>query len=169
MTTSCILLNADYTFLNVVHWKRAICLLVKGKAEALSYSDHVVRNAEETHIMKIPSVLKLVKLIRYLYRNKVPFSKKNIFIRDGYTCVYCDSKDGLTIDHIIPVSRGGKSTFENCVAACRTCNHKKGNKTPSEANMYMKKQPYAPTISEFIYLRMKKMGITDLLKDLGVF
>ena len=168
-TTSCIVLNADYTFLNMVDWKRAICLVVKGKAEAISYSDRIIKNAEETCIMKVPAVLKLVKLIRHLYRNRVPFSKKNIFIRDNHTCVYCGHKDGLTIDHIIPTSRGGKSTFENCVAACRGCNHKKGSKTPSEAHMFMKKQPYAPTISEFIALRMRKLGITDLLKELGVF
>ena len=169
MTISCIVLNADYTFLNVVNWKRAICLVVKGKAEALKYSDRIIRNAERTSVIRVPAVLKLVKLIRHLYRNRVPFSKKNIFVRDDHTCVYCGEKEGLTIDHIIPVSRGGKSTFENCVAACRSCNHKKGSKTPSEANMFMKKRPYAPTISEFIRLRMNKLGITDLLNDLGVF
>jgi len=168
MTTNCIVLNADYTFLNVVNWKRAICLMVKGKAEAISYSERVIRNAEDTHIMKVPAVLKLVKLIRHLYRNKVPFSKKNIFVRDNFTCMYCGSKDGLTIDHVIPTSRGGKSTFENCVSACRQCNHKKGSRTPSEAHMFIKKQPYAPTISEFIRLRMKKLGIADLLKEVGV-
>ena len=169
MTTSCILLNADYTFLNVVNWKRAICLVINGKAEALKYSDRIVKNVEDTHSMQIPAVLKLVKLIRHLYRNRVPFSKKNIFVRDKYECVYYNGKDTLTIDHIIPSSRGGKSTFENCVTACRSCNHRKGNKTPSEVNMYMKKQPYAPTISEFIRLRMTKLGIGDLLKDLGLF
>ena len=75
-TTSCIVLNADYTFLNMVSWKRAICLVVKGKAEAVSYSERVVKNSEETCVMKVPAVLKLIKLIRHLYRNKVPFSKK---------------------------------------------------------------------------------------------
>ena len=169
MSATCIILNADYTFLNVVSWKRAICLMVKGKAEALKYSERIIKNAEETCIMQIPSVLKLVKLIRHLYRNRVPFSKKNIFVRDEHACVYCGNKEALTVDHIIPTSRGGKSTFENCVTACRECNHKKGNKTPSEAHMFMRKQPYAPTISEFISMRMTKLNIADMLKELGVF
>jgi len=170
MSTNCVLLNANYAFLNTVNWKKAICLVVKGKAEAIKYHDKVVRNGEGVCVMKVPAVLRLIKLIRHLYRNRVPFSKRNVFIRDNFKCVYCGKKPGfLTLDHVKPVSRGGKSTFENCVAACKDCNNKKGAHLPSEVDMFMKKQPYAPTISEFMIIRMNKLGILDLLKDLEVF
>ena len=106
-----------------------------------------------------------------IYKNKVPYSKRNIFVRDGYRCMYCGSKDNgkLTVDHVIPQSKGGRSTFENCVAACRPCNLKKGHRIPSEAKMFMKRQPYAPTIYEFIRLKMKYYKIDEFLKELGVY
>ena len=113
--------------------------------------------------------MRLIKMIRLIYKNKVPYSKKNIMIRDGFSCGYCGSTYQLTIDHIIPVSRGGKSTFENCVTACRECNNKKGSRTPGEANMFLKRQPYAPTISEFFRIKMKQLGVDKYLKEVGVF
>lgn len=90
-------------------------------------------------------------------------------VRDRYLCVYCKSNRDLTIDHVIPASRGGKNSFENCVTACRTCNNKKGNRTPREAKMFLKKQPYAPTISEFFRIKMDQLGMHKLLKELGVY
>ncbi len=163
----CILLNADYSFLNVVDWKRALRLMVKKKVQVIKYSDRVVQGAEG-FFLRLPAVMKLIKLIRTLYRSRVPFSKRNVLIRDGYTCVYCGRKTKrLTIDHIIPRSQGGKSTFENCVACCRSCNSKKGGRTPSQAQMFLKKKPYQPTISEFMRLRLAKLGIDDLWRQLG--
>ena len=76
----CVVLNGDYSFLNVVNWKRAICLIIKGKTEVLKYSDTEIRNGVGTTIMKIPLVMRLIKFIRTIYRNKVPFSKNNVFI-----------------------------------------------------------------------------------------
>ena len=90
-------------------------------------------------------------------------------VRDGFRCVYCGTSSRLTIDHVIPASKGGKNNFDNCVTACQPCNNKKGNRTPNEANMFMKKRPYAPTISEFIRLKMKQLGVEDFLKELGVY
>ena len=104
-----------------------------------------------------------------IYKNKVPFSKRNVMVRDDYKCVYCSSSKELTIDHIIPASKGGKTSFENCTTACKSCNNLKGNRTPSEANMFMTKQAYAPTISEFLRLKMKKMGADAYLKEMGVY
>jgi len=165
----CVLLNADYTFLNVVNWKRAICLITKGKVQVLRHSERLIRTAEGLAV-KVPAVLRLIKLIRTLYINRVPFSKKNVLIRDGFKCAYCGSvKRKLTIDHIIPKSRGGKTNFENCVSSCKSCNNKKGNKTPSEANMYLKVKAYQPTIAEFLRLKVEKLGINKVLKDLGVY
>jgi len=165
----CIILNSDYTFLNTVTWKRAVCLIMKGKTQVLKYSERVVRNSSGI-VMKIPLVMKLVKLVRSIYKSKVPFTKKNVFIRDKFRCVYCDTKDvRLTIDHVVPVSKGGRTNFDNCVASCKPCNSNKGNRTPSEARMFMKKRPYTPTIAEFIRLKMKQLGIDRFLVDLGVY
>ena len=164
----CVILNGDYTYLNSVTWKRAIRLLIKGKTEVLKYSDRGL-NCVDGSVMKIPAVMKLMKVIRLIYKHKVPYSKKNIHIRDNYTCAYCGTNKELTIDHIIPASRGGKTSFENCTTACRSCNHKKGSRTPREANMFLKNKTYAPTISEFFRIRMKQLGIEAYLKELGVF
>ena len=167
--TRVVILNLDYTYLNSVSWEKSLKLLCKGKATVLKYTDYVVRTAE-SGVMKIPAVMKLIKLIRTIYRTKVPFSKKNIMIRDDFICQYCGAhKNKLTIDHVIPVSKGGKSSFDNCVAACQDCNNKKGSNLPSEARMYLKRQPSSPTISEFTRLKAVKSGIFDLLKDLGVY
>lgn len=167
----CIILNGDYSYLNVVSWKRAICLMIKGKAEVLKYSDKsVIRNVEGEEVMRVPLVMRLIKIIRMIYKNKVPYSKRNIFIRDNFRCVYCGARnERLTVDHVIPQGQGGKSSFDNCVAACKPCNHKKGNRTPTEAKMFMRKRPYSPTIYEFIRLKMKHYKIDDFLKELGVY
>jgi len=165
----CVLLNSDYSFLNIVTWKRAICLVVKSKVQVLKYSEKIVKTSEGV-LIKIPAVMKLIKIIRTLYRDRVPFSKKNIFIRDGFRCAYCgNDKEKLTIDHIIPKSKGGKTSFENCVSSCKTCNNKKGGQTAKEADMYLKLKPYQPTISEFLRMKIKKLGINDLLKDFGIY
>ena len=74
----------------------------------------------------------------------------------------------MTIDHIQPKSRGGGHTFENCVCSCGPCNHKKGNRTPREANMFLKRQPYQPTIMEFFRHKVKRTGMDKVLKQLGL-
>ncbi len=165
----CILLNADYTYLNVVDWKRAMCLMIKGKVQVVKHSKRIVRTAEGI-IIKVPAVMKLIKLIRALYVNRVPFSKKNVLVRDGFKCAYCGAeRQRLTIDHIIPKSKGGKANFENCVSSCKPCNNKKGDRTPREAQMYLKVKAYQPTISEFLRLKVKKLGINDVLRDMGIY
>lgn len=166
---NCILLNADYTFLNIVDWKRAMCLMTKGKIQVLRYSEKIIRTAEGL-VIKIPAVMKLIKIIRTLYRTKVPFSKRNIFIRDGFKCAYCgDYRGRLTVDHIIPKSRGGKTDFENCVTSCKPCNNWKGNRFPREANMSIRVKAVQPTIAEFLMLKIKQLGIDDILKDVGIY
>lgn len=165
---SCVILNGDYSYLNTVSWQKAIKLIVKGKVTVIKYTEMVVKTAEHM-IVKIPAVMKLMKIIRTIYRTKVPFSKKNVMVRDNFICQYCGSLKTLTIDHVTPVSRGGKSTFENCVTACKDCNNKKSDKLPSEIHMYLKKQPTCPTIAEFTRIKAVKSGMYDILKDLGVY
>jgi len=169
MMTQCVLLNADFSFLNLVNWKRAICLMAKGKVEVVKDSRRTIRNCSGTEL-KVPAVMRLIKLIRTIYRTRVTFTKRNVLIRDRFKCAYCGARrEKLSIDHIIPKSRGGKMTFENCVAACKPCNLKKGGRTPSEARMYLKVRPYQPTISEFLRLKFENLGLHDVLQELGFF
>ncbi len=161
-----ILLNADYSFLNVVDWKKAFTLLAKGKVEVVKYGDAVIKNAAGS-ILKIPMVMRLIKLIRTIYKARVPFSKKNVMVRDGHKCVYCGvTGRRFTIDHVVPRSKGGKSTFENCVTACKPCNNKKGSKSCSEVKMYPKTNMLQPTISEFLRLKIQSLGIKKTLDDM---
>ena len=166
--TRVVVLNENYEYINSVNWQKAIKLMVKGKVTVLKYTEMVVKTAEHV-IMKIPAVIKLLKLIRLVYRTKVPFSKKNVMIRDNFTCQYCGTQKELTIDHVTPISRNGKSMFENCVTACKHCNNRKSDRLPSEAQMYLKKKPIAPTISEFTRIKAVKAGVYNLLKDLGIY
>lgn len=165
-----ILLNSDYSFLNVINWKRAIRLMVKGKVEIVKASERVISNAERTVEITVPKVLRLMALVKSVYKNRVPFSKKNVFVRDDFTCAYCGRTDRrLTIDHIIPKSKGGTSSFENCVASCKPCNNKKNNRTPRGANMSLLCRPHTPTIMEFFIIKMKRLGVYKTLKELGIY
>ena len=167
--TQCVLLNADYSFLNLVNWKRAFCLIAKGKVEVVKDSQRTIRNASGAEL-KVPAVMRLIKLIRTIYRSSVSFTKRNVLVRDKFKCAYCGTrKERLSIDHIIPKSRGGKTNFENCVAACKACNLRKGGRTPNEARMYLKARPFQPTISEFLRLKFENLGIHDVLAELGLF
>ena len=163
---TCVVLNADYTFLNTISTKKAMCLLAKEKIEVLTYSKKVFRTAMGM-VMRVPAVIRLIKLIRTIYKARVPFSKKNIMVRDGFKCAYCGAKDvRLTIDHITPKALGGKSTFENCVTSCKPCNSKKGHKLCSEARMYPKVHAHQPTVMEFLQLKMKALGINKVIEEL---
>ena len=163
-----LLLNADYTYLCTLRWQRAVCLMIQNKVEVLKHGDRQVANVGRTVVITLPLILRLLRMVRSIYKNRVPFRPKNVIIRDNWTCQYCGSTDrnNLTIDHMIPKSRNGRHNFENCVAACKDCNNKKGDRTPREANMFTKRQPYQPTISEFLMQRMKDYGIRELLEEI---
>jgi len=163
---SVIILNADYSFLNMVSWKKAFKLLAKDKCEVIKWADKIIHDATG-RVLKIPAVMKLIKFIRTIYKTRIPFAKKNVYIRDDFECAYCGFKSKkLTIDHILPKSRGGKSTFENCVASCKPCNNKKGNKLCSEIKMYPSKKAYQPTISQFLQLKVKSLGIGKVIDEI---
>jgi len=162
-----IVLNTDMTILGTTHWKRAIRLVVKGRAETLAESDISVHPS-----MKIPKVIRLIKAIRSLWRKEVPWSKQNVHIRDLFRCQYCGkyiNKNKVTIDHVIPVAQGGKNTWENTVCSCYECNNGKEDRTPSQANMTLLRQPYKPTIMEFMLRKIKSEGLDQVLKELGIY
>ncbi len=163
-----IVLNADYTFLNTCTWKRALVLVETGKAKILKASKKVVKNISGTFTFAIPYVILLTKLVRSVFKRKVPWSKRNVFIRDEFQCQYC-GKENLKnpeLEHVIPKSKGGKNTFENCVCTCKECNRKKGDKLPSEVGVFLKRQPSKPTISEFMRIKLKKInGAEEIIKE----
>lgn len=148
-----ILLNADHTFLRFIDWKRSICLILKGKVEVLEATDKLISNITKTIQIAVPKVIKLLNFVKGVYKTKVTFSKRNLFIRDKKRCVYCGSPDSLTVDHVFPASRGGKTNFTNCVSACQKCNNKKGDRTPEEANMKLPYKPYVPSVSVLMKIR----------------
>jgi 5-methylcytosine-specific restriction endonuclease McrA len=152
-----IVLNAGYEFMGLVSWQRAMLLLFNGKVEVVKESDRTVRTVSRT--FRIPAVIRLIKFIRQIYRREVPFSRKNILIRDAHVCQYCGrefSSGDLTIDHIIPKVQGGANQWTNVVACCRSCNIRKGGRTPRQAGMHLVRQPFKPTIMEFINLYLRR-------------
>lgn len=163
-----ILLNSDYNFLGVINWKKAVTLVFKGKVEVVKTTDRIIRNASRTFEMFLPKVLRLITLARRVYKSKVPYSKKNVIFRDANTCQYCGDKSTkkMTIDHVIPLSKGGKSVFENCVASCSKCNSIKDDKLPSQCGMSLKRRPTRPTIMEFLSIKMKNYGVDKILEDI---
>lgn len=163
----CIVLNQDMTILGTTTYKRAIKLIVKGRAEVLAESDRMVHPT-----MYIPKVIRLIKAIRNLWRTSVPWSKQNVHVRDLFRCQYCGeyiSKNKVTIDHVIPVAQGGKNKWENTVCSCFNCNNTKEDRTPSQAHMSLLRQPYQPTIMEFMLRKIKSEGLDRTLKDLGIY
>ncbi len=171
MSNQVVVLNANYTFLSITSWQNAVCLLIEGKAEALEETEREIRNHDRTVVVTVPLFIRLVKYVRSIFKTKVPYSRKNVIIRDKQTCVFCgkyiEKFDDCTIDHVIPKAQGGKSVWENAVTACRKCNNRKADRTPSQANMFLRYQPYRPTISEYIHYCTKKYGVDELLKRLS--
>ncbi len=163
---SVIVLNADFTYLHTVSWRRGLRLVLKGKVEVLKYGHYVVNSFQNLH--RIPLIVRLITFVRRVYKNKVPLNKRNILVRDDHICQYCgvSCKQHPTLDHILPKSRGGSFTWNNTVTSCRKCNQKKGDKTPSESGMTLLKKPVQPTISEFLNQKVAQMGLQKFLQDL---
>ncbi len=149
-----LLLNQTYEPLNIVSIRRAIKLLVLLKAELVYFDENHLIKSSNISIPR-PVVIRLKRYIHLKYREP-PLTKKNILLRDNYTCQYCGTrKPPLTIDHIIPKSRGGKDTWDNLVTACVKCNAKKGDRTPEEAGMKLLSRPRKPTYFELIIMRSR--------------
>ena len=140
-----LVLNATYEPLNVVSVKRAVVLLLKEKAELIETAKAMLR--AETFTIPRPLVIRLVYYVKIPRRVSLPVTRRGILTRDQYTCQYCGllpPRNLLTVDHILPRSRGGKTTWENVITACQKCNGRKGNRTPAEANMPLLSEPTRP-------------------------
>lgn len=159
MYSQVLVLNASYEPIHICDARRAIILIVKGAANSEQDTSHVMRSPSV--VFPVPAVIRLVYYIQIPYRKRA-YSKGHIFLRDSHTCQYCGKMDvhnKLTLDHILPQSRGGKSVWENLVTCCRRCNTKKRDHTPKEANMALINKPRP--LSSYFYLHLVRIKARD--------
>lgn len=142
-----LVLNASYEPLRITNGRRAIVLILKEKATLIS--KRVIR------------LVNYVKIPFQRYKDSYP-TRSLIHKRDDHECQYCGSKDNLTIDHVIPRSRGGQDTWENLVCSCSSCNLKKGNKLLSDTNMILRRPPSAPFNK--VYLDLEKSKVSEWME-----
>ena len=146
-----LVLNATFEPINVCTVRRAVVLLLKEKAELLERGRWELHSESST--LARPVVIRLVsyvKVPRDAHRRKI--TRRAVFARDSWTCQYCGSRSNLTVDHVIPRSKGGTSNWENIVASCAPCNRRKGDMTPIQANMHPVREPRAPHPQVFIHV-----------------
>ncbi len=142
-----LILNVNYEPLHVCNTKRALALVIDGKAEIVLNGRGTIRSASAEFDM--PSVIKLGYMVKRP-RLQVSLSKREILRRDEYTCQYCGQQSAvLTVDHVVPRRLGGQHIWTNVVAACPSCNRRKGGKTPEKANMQLRRQPHEPSPSAY--------------------
>lgn len=143
-----LVLNADYTPINVTTVFRGYILVSKGKAEILKSAETPLNTGKLTFMR--PLIIRLYNYVKHRI-HKLKINRHRLYKRDNYECVYCGSKKNLTIDHILPKSRGGENSWLNLITCCSSCNRKKGDRTPEESNMKLRFKPYEPNIfSEII-------------------
>lgn len=154
---SVLVLNQSYEPISICSAKKALIQLYLTKAEMVAPKNGKLVHSV-TQKIPFPSVIRLSRYVRVPYKHIV-LSRKNILRRDGMKCQYCGSKTDLTIDHVIPKSRGGADKWDNLVAACRKCNNKKGNSTPSEAGMTLQSKPRKP--NHLLFLKQQMNSFED--------
>jgi 5-methylcytosine-specific restriction endonuclease McrA len=148
-TSRVLVLNSSYEPLNVCTVRRAVVLLLKEKAELLETGTRELR--AESMTMPHPVVIRLVTYVRVprdSRRRRI--TRRAVFARDSWTCQYCGRTSHLTVDHVVPRSRGGTSQWDNIVTSCAPCNRRKGDRKPNEIQMHPRRQPRAPGPTIFI-------------------
>lgn len=136
-----LVLNATYEPLCVVPQRRALLLVIAGKAVALEDSVAVVHSARTS--LPVPSVVRLARFVRVPHRVGVPLTRRSVFVRDAGRCAYCGGP-ASSIDHVVPRSRGGAHEWVNVVSACQRCNHAKADRTLAELGWRLRSTPRAP-------------------------
>ncbi len=139
-----LLLNSSYEPLRVISWQNAVGMFFLGKVEIVEEYDHHIRSVSLA--IKAPAVVRLLRFFR-VGRRSPSLSRLNVLARDNFTCQYCGremSAKEATLDHVVPRSQGGRTTWENIVCACGVCNRKKGGRTPKEAHMKLLSKPCKP-------------------------
>jgi len=144
---SALVLNATYEPLSVVSARRAVCLVLAGKAEVVHEDDAQIRSAN--FALAVPTVIRLRYVVRVPFLRRTALSRKAVFVRDAHRCQYCGGHAD-SIDHVIPRSRGGAHAWDNVAAACRPCNLRKRDRTPDEAGMRLASSPTPPVAGTWI-------------------
>ena len=146
-----LVLNLNYVPINICNVRRAVILVGKGKAELLENNRGVLRTVNA--VFDAPTIIRLVYLVKRPFLPR-KLSKKEVFLRDRYTCQYCGKKSQeLTLDHVIPRRQHGSHAWNNVVAACSRCNLRKAGRTPVEARMRLVKEPKAPDPNPYLILQ----------------
>ncbi len=136
-----LVLNATFEPLGIVPQRRAMLLVLAGKAEQLESSGVLARSARSA--VDLPSVVRLTRFVRVPFRSSVPLTRRALFARDRGRCGYCGAP-ASTVDHVVPRSRGGRHEWANVVVACARCNHVKADRTVSELGWRLRCRPHAP-------------------------
>ncbi|MEO0895554.1 MAG: HNH endonuclease [Bacteroidota bacterium] len=143
-----LVLNQDYQAISLVDFQRAFILVLLKKADTVeTYTDQKIRTVKAE--FDFPSVIRLTSYVNLPYK-KINLTRHNIFRRDGNRCVYCGSRERLTLDHVIPRAKGGRTTWNNLVTACYKCNSKKGDLDLQDSGLELKTQPYRPSFIMFL-------------------
>ncbi len=141
---SVVVFSQNYLPLCRVNVKRAIALLVTGKAEPLEFSSDAWLVRSPNLVIAVPAYIRLAIASRERLWKIPPVNRREVLRRDNHACQYCGSNKHLTLDHVIPLSRGGQHSWDNVVAACVKCNQRKSNRTPDDARMPLRTKPKAP-------------------------
>ncbi len=155
-----LVLNATYEPINVTAARRALVLVLKGTATAEEVDGSFIHSARVT--FRIPSVIRLTEFRRIPHQTRA-LSRKNILMRDRYTCQFCGRAlpaGELTLDHVIPRSKGGHTDWDNLVACCHKCNTFKGNRSPEDAGLKLRRQPRPFTLHTSRHI-MRMLGNAD--------
>src|SRR5690606_38554140 len=148
MSSKVLVLNQDYSAFNICSVPKAFLLIYLNKAELVEHADdQFLRSISHSYFY--PVVIRLHKYVHRPYKS-VMMTRQNIFKRDRSMCQYCGAREHLTLDHVLPKSKGGKSNWDNLVTACQRCNSTKGDLTPEESGMPLKQKPFRPTFLMFI-------------------
>ncbi len=149
-----LLLDATWRPLRTISWKRAMILEMQDRVDVVEHYEEVVRTPSRA--LPLPAVVRLRQFLK-VYTRGVSFTRRNVLLRDGFQCQYCGvcpPTSELTLDHVLPRSRGGPMSWDNVVAACALCNRRKGSRTPREARMTLRSRPEKP-----LYLPIRRPGV----------
>lgn len=149
MNRKVLVLNQDFSALSVCSIAKAFLLVYLDKAEMIANVEaQAIRTVSREYQM--PSIIRLHHYVQMPYRGGVTLSRQNVFKRDTHQCQYCGSEKDLTLDHVMPRSRGGKTSWDNLITACKSCNSRKGDLTPEEAKMPLRQKPFKPSFVMFL-------------------
>lgn len=160
--TPVLVLDVDFQALRIEHWQKVVADVFLGKVQVIEYSkDKTIKGITRDYPM--PAVVRVLTRFRR-ERQAIRFSRLNIYTRDGFACQFCGERlasEELTFDHVIPRSKGGKTTWENIVASCVPCNAMKADRTPAEAGMKLRRTPKKPKFLPVVTVEMDRRHVPE--------